>query len=296
MRSQLPGTDPEALIGFPEVMERVEAQLRLGMGRLTHVPGCSAMHGRWANFCVGFLQWWVKARLEKHVGKPGALHGGKTGDPAAEMAEILNEFENRFASLVAEYEAECGLLQTEPAQERAMRLAQESVLPEWWPEGSDLGTGLTILLNNASVEAAELVLRPEFQFVEKAGNGGVVFKSSCTWRTELGQQGIPLDMHNDLRIRILEAFCEGREDWFTCEAVEVEAAGVFFSVVTVSEALLGHMLLQERHYAAQRMEVRQAGLDGGLSRSSSHQGSPLSRSSSAAERILEDRARRAGSG
>jgi len=84
----------------------LHSKLASGMRKLSHVPGCDEMHESWAEFCIGFATWWVNTRLTPSLALP------TEGETVEALMSALREYDNRFASLVAEYETTNGPLQS----------------------------------------------------------------------------------------------------------------------------------------------------------------------------------------
>jgi len=242
---------------MPQVERRTHDRLTKGMRALSHVPGCSDMHHRWAIFASGFVNWWLENRLRRFVGFPDDVDLPE--DRVAGVAQIQKEFETRFASLVAEYEAECGLLETEHISTVAIGLAKQTPLPAWWPEGLTpaastpeahsamfLQAGLEAFVCTALGTAFGVAFPVEaicLSFVE--GHGGRCFKTKLSMRTleematARGSKVIAGQLSADM---VVANMTRGREDWFVLEKEEIQTSDscLMFLMITVSETLLGH--------------------------------------------------------
>jgi len=99
------GSPKEVVVSQGEAVQELHQKLMQGMRRLAHVPGCDEMSAHWGEFSVGFAVWWVSTRLTPTLGLKAAV-------ASRELQEALNEYDARFATLLAEYEAGAGALRT----------------------------------------------------------------------------------------------------------------------------------------------------------------------------------------
>ena len=255
MMPSRPGADSAALIELDEVLEGVCKGLVAGAKKLTHVPHCLELRGSWAQLSVGFVKWWVDERLAKLVG----LSGAPSEERSVALQGILNEFDCRFASLLCEYEAQCGALITEPQITVALAssLSKNSALPSWWPNKCRLlGIGISYLTVAAAREACNLILDPsECEFAELPGYGGRVFQMKKPWRWALmgpvteqgicGKSGVEV---NEAQLAVVQGqiedkLCTDRADDLNCVPRAAESSQYPHMIVEVSDVLIGHMIM-----------------------------------------------------
>ena len=244
----------DALTPLGEVLSKLNSGLVNGAKTLMHVPHCMELRWSWAEFSVGFVEWWIQERLAKLVG----LSGDASEERVEALQQVLREFECRFASLICEYEAACGMLLTEPdiSVPSAVRLIEGVPLPEWWPVACpEAATAISHLMLAAVKEAYGAALdSSEFTFERVEGYGGRVFQMGKAWRgllLPLMEQGV-VSANADIAVgqlakvqhKVEAAFCHGRTSFVNCKQHVIDRnADRMHTIVKVSDVLLSHLVI-----------------------------------------------------